>query len=101
MLVAVVVNEEKLLLVSLGTTDSTTINVTTLNTGETYRFWVASEDAARRMSNLSQPVSLAMQGLLLFCDHKIVSMQFFVFFLDMQCQHQWKLSQLQFMNYHK
>ena len=53
------------------------MTVTTLNMGETYIFGVASADAAGRGSSWSQPVSLAMQGLLLFCDHKIVSMQFF------------------------
>ena len=43
---------------------NSSIIVTTLTVGRTYRFRVASVDAAERMSNWSQPVSLAMQGLL-------------------------------------
>ena len=65
------VDEENASVVLLGSTESTTLIVTTLNMGKSYSFWVASVDAAGRMSNWSQPVSLAMQGLLLFCNHKI------------------------------
>ena len=64
-----VADEENVSIVSLGSAESTTTNVTTLNMGKTYTFRVASVDAADRMSNWSQPVSLAMQGLLLFCKH--------------------------------
>ena len=65
--------DEKSVSVSLGSTELTGMNVTTLNMGKTYSFMVASVDAAERMSNWSQPVLLAMQGLLLFCNHKIVN----------------------------
>ena len=66
-----VANEEGVLVISLGSTESTTANVTSLNMGKVYSFRVASVDAAGRMRNWSQPVSLAMQGLLLFNNHKI------------------------------
>ena len=59
--------------VYLYSTDLTTKNVTTLIMGNTYSFMVASVDAADRMSNWSQSVSLAMQGLLSFCKHKTVN----------------------------
>ena len=59
-----VVDEENVSVVSLYTTESTTTNISKLNMGTTYRFRVASVDGAERMSNWSQPVSLAMQGLL-------------------------------------
>ena len=68
-----VADEENVSVVSLGSTKSTAANVTTLNMGETYSFSVASVDAAERMSNWSQPVLLAMQGLLMVCYHRIVS----------------------------
>ena len=62
---------ENVSVVSLGSIESTTTNVTTLKMGKTYNFRVASVDAAERMSNWSQPVSLAMQGLLLFSNNEI------------------------------
>ena len=68
-----VADDENVSVVTLGSTESTTTNVTTLNMGKTYSFKVASVDAAWRMSNWSQPVSLAMQGLLLFCNCKSVN----------------------------
>ena len=68
-----VVDEQNVSVVFLGSTNLTTINVTTLNMGKNYSFIVASVDAAERMSSWSQPVSLAMQGLQLFCNHKIVN----------------------------
>ena len=49
--------------VSVSLSDSSII-VTTLMLGKTYSFRVASVDAAERVSNWSQPVLLAMQGLL-------------------------------------
>ena len=52
-------------LVYLGNTTFTNIVVTILMAGGTYSFRVASVDAADRMSNWSQSVSLVMQGLLL------------------------------------
>ena len=58
-----VVDEETVLVSSLCSTESTATNVTTLNIGKTYSFRVASVDAAERISNWSQPVLLAMQGL--------------------------------------
>ena len=64
-----VVDEHNLSVVFLGSTNLNRINITTLNIGKTYSFMVASVDAAKRMSNWSQPVSLAMQGLVLFCNH--------------------------------
>ena len=67
-----VVDEQNVLVVSMNSTELTTMNVTTLNMGKTYSFMVASVDAAERMSNWSQPVLLAMQGLILFCNHKTV-----------------------------
>ena len=70
-----VTEKENQSVVSLSSTQSTTMNVTTLDIGKTYSFRVASVDAAERMSNWSQPVLLAMQGLLMVCNHKIVSMQ--------------------------
>ena len=66
-------DDENVPVVSFNSTESTTTNVTTLSTGKTYSFRVAGVDAAERMSNWSQPVSLAMQGFLLFCNHKISS----------------------------
>ena len=68
-----VADEENVSVVYLGSTESTTTNVTTLEVGKTYSFRVASVDAAEEMSNWSQPVSLAMQGLLLYCSHKYMS----------------------------
>ena len=68
-----IVDEENMSVVWLDSTESSKRNVTTLNIGRTYSFMVASVDAAMRMSNWSQPVSLAMQGLLLFCSYKIVN----------------------------
>ena len=65
------VDEENAVIVSWRSTELTTIIVTTLNMGKSYRFRVGSVDAAERMSNWSQPVSLAMQGLPLYCNHKI------------------------------
>ena len=65
------VDEENASAVLLGSTESITTIVTILNVGKAYSFRVASVDAAERMSNWSQPVSLAMQGLLLFCTHKM------------------------------
>ena len=75
-----VADEENISVVSLGTssTKSTASNITTLNIGKTYSFRVASVDAAGRMSNWSQPVSLAMQGLLLLCNHKISIQKLFL-----------------------
>ena len=58
-----VADEENVSVVYWGSTESTAMNVTALNVGKTYSFRVASVDAADRMSNWSQPVSLAMQGL--------------------------------------
>ena len=65
-----VADEKDVSVISLGSTESTTTNVITLNMGKTFNFRVASVDAAKRMSNWSQPVSLAMQGLLLLCNYK-------------------------------
>ena len=56
-----IVNEDNVLDVPLNC--SSTI-VTTLVVGKNYSFRVASVDEAERMSNWSQPVSLAIQGLL-------------------------------------
>ena len=48
--------------------------LTTFMVGKKYTFRVASVDAAERMSNWSQPVTLAMQGLLFASHiHKIVN----------------------------
>ena len=65
-----IVNEDNVSVLSLS---SNSVIVTTLVVGESYSFRVASVDEAERMSNWSQPVSLAVQGLLLFCmyNHKI------------------------------
>ena len=68
-----VVDEENVSVIFLGSANLTRMNVTILNMGKTYSFMVASVDAVERMSNWSQPVSLAMQGLLLFCNHKIAN----------------------------
>ena len=54
-----VANEDNVLLVFLNNSST---NLTTLIVGQSYWFRVASVDAADRMSNWSQPVSLAMQG---------------------------------------
>ena len=59
-------DEENASVVSLDAKESTTTILTTLTMGKMYSFRVASVDAAERMSNWSQPVSLAMQGLHLF-----------------------------------
>ena len=59
--------------VFLASTELTTLKTITLSMGKTYRFRVASVDAAERMSNWSQPMLLAMQGLRLFCNHKIAN----------------------------
>ena len=60
-----VADEENVsVVISLSSIESAPTNVTTLDVGKTYRFRVASVDAAERMSNWSQPVTLAMQGLL-------------------------------------
>ena len=68
-----VVDEENVSVVFLDSTELTRMNVATLNMGRTYSFRVASVDVVERMSNWSQPASLAMQGLLLFFNHKRVN----------------------------
>ena len=63
-----IVNEDNESVISLS---NSSIIVTTLIVGKSYSFRVASVDAAERMSNWSQPVLLAMQGLLLFRNNEI------------------------------
>lgn len=46
----------------LNTTNATSLNVATLMTGKVYSFRVASMDAAGRMSDWSEPISLLIQG---------------------------------------
>ena len=67
-----VVDGQNVQVVPMNSTESITMNVATLNIGKTYIFMVASVDAAERMSNWSQSVLLAMQGLLWFPSHKMV-----------------------------
>ena len=59
-------------IVSLGSSESTTLNVTSLYRRKAYSFRVGSVDASEKMSNWSQSVSLAMQSLLWFCNYKIM-----------------------------
>ena len=67
-----VLREQTLTEVFIDSAKSTLTIVTVLMVGESYMFRVASVDAAERMSNWSQPVSLAMKGLPLFCDSLLI-----------------------------
>ena len=57
-----IVDEETTVSAVLLQLSNTSALLTTLMVGKKYTFRVASVDAAERMSNWSQPVSLAMQG---------------------------------------
>ena len=87
-----IVDEENI--VSVFFLSNTSTLVTTLMVGKIYTFRVSSVYAAGNMSNWSQPVSLAMQGLL-WSVITILPMIICYVVMDMQYQHQWKLSQPQ------